>query len=48
MGLAEEDVENGREEGGDDHYGYSGVVHAQKRETEAVGVATEEVAYAAG
>lgn len=44
VGVALEDVVDGREEGGDDHGGDAHVVHPEEEEVEVVGVAGEEVA----
>lgn len=44
MGLALEDVIDGRKEGRNNHDGDSGIVHSKKLEAEVVGVAAEEVA----
>jgi len=47
-GVALEDVVDGWKEGGDNHDGDADVVEAGEEEVEAVGVAAEEVADAAG
>lgn len=44
VGVALEDVVDGREEGGDDHDGDPHVVHPEQEEVEVVGVAREQVA----
>ena len=48
LGFAAEEVVNGGKEGGDDHDGDSDVVNAKEEDSEALGVAAEQVAARAG
>jgi len=48
MRLTEENIVDLREKGGDDHDNYSYIVQSPQEHVQVVGVATEEMAHAAG